>query len=107
MLVYLRIIFSILSAVCVGALIPIGAALGLPWALACLLGAGLFFLLMLMCKQSQEQKEQLFAEGSSESSTDSSKDGSKAASTENENELLEGNSTKTTILEQKNAEKDE
>ena len=96
MFLYLRIIFSVLSAVCVGALIPVGAALGLPWAFACLLGAGLFFLLMLLCKQSQERKEQLLTQNSSNESTDDSN----ATSTEHQTELLNENQTKTTIFEE-------
>ena len=57
MLLYLRIIFSILSALCVAALVPLGALVGWTWAGACLLGAFLFFGLTLLCKQSQELKE--------------------------------------------------
>lgn len=57
MFLYLRIIFSILSALCVGALIPLGVFLGFEWAGACLLGAILFFGLTLFFKQSQELKE--------------------------------------------------
>ncbi len=57
MFLYLRIVFSILSALCVGALIPLGVFLGFEWAGVCLLGAILFFGLTLFCKQSQELKE--------------------------------------------------
>ena len=57
MFLYLRIIFTILSAVCVAALIPLGALLGWSWAIYSFLGALLFFGLMLLCKQSQTFKE--------------------------------------------------
>ena len=53
----LRIIFTILSALCVAALFPLGMTLGWEPAGYCLLGAFLFFGLMLLCKQSQEAKE--------------------------------------------------
>ena len=58
MFLYLRIIFSILSALCVAALVPLGALVGWAWAGACLLGTFLFFGLTLLCKQSQELKEE-------------------------------------------------
>ena len=53
----LRVIFTILSAICLAALIPVGAFLGLEWALILLFGAGLFFALMHLCKSKQEQRE--------------------------------------------------
>ena len=52
----LRIIFTVLSAVCLGALIPI-ATFGWQYAVLCGVCAFFFFLLMLICKQSQEFKE--------------------------------------------------
>ena len=57
MFLYLRIVFSILSALFVAAIAPVGALLSLPWAGACLLGAFFFFGLTLLCKQRQEWEE--------------------------------------------------
>lgn len=53
----LRILFTILSAVCLAALMPLGYIFGFFAVLACSLGAALFFGLMLLCKQSQENVE--------------------------------------------------
>ncbi len=53
----LRIIFTILSAICLAALAPLGFWLGAVGALGAGLGAALFFGLMLLCKQSQENNE--------------------------------------------------
>ena len=58
MLLFLRIAFTVISALCLGALIPVGAILGWTYAILCGLGAFLFFVLMLLCKQAQEQREQ-------------------------------------------------
>lgn len=55
-MLYLRVIFTILSAVCIAALIPLGALFGWAWAGYCFLGALLFFVFMLLCKQSQDIK---------------------------------------------------
>ena len=55
-MLYLRIIFTILSALCIAALIPLGALFGWAWVGYCFLGALLFFVLMLLCKQSQDIK---------------------------------------------------
>ncbi len=57
MLVTLRILFTVISAVFVASILPVGAFLGWGWAGACGLFAVLFFVLMLLCKQSQEFKE--------------------------------------------------
>lgn len=51
-----RIVFTILSALCLGALIPLGI-FAWQYAVICGLGAFLFFVLMLLCKQAQEQRE--------------------------------------------------
>lgn len=59
MLLFLRIAFTVISALCLGALIPVGAILGWTYAILCGLGAFLFFVLMLLCKQAQEQREQV------------------------------------------------
>ena len=55
-MLYLRVIFTILSAVCIAALIPLGALFGWAWVGYCFLGALLFFVFMLLCKQSQDIK---------------------------------------------------
>ncbi|MBQ8308880.1 MAG: hypothetical protein IJX96_03500 [Clostridia bacterium] len=51
MLLYLQIAFTILSALCIAAVIPLGVWLGWTWAIAFGLAAFLFFGLMLLCKQ--------------------------------------------------------
>ncbi len=58
MFLKLRILFTVLAALCVAAVLP--AAVwggGLGFAL-CALGGVFFFLLMLLCKQSQEKAEE-------------------------------------------------
>ena len=54
----IRIICTIICALCLAAVMPIGTFFGLEAAILCGVGAGLFFLLMLLCKQSQEFKEE-------------------------------------------------
>jgi cytochrome c-type biogenesis protein CcmH/NrfG len=54
----LRIIFTVLSALCVAAVIPVGVAWGWPIGLGFVLGALLFFGLMLLCKQKQVEQEE-------------------------------------------------
>ena len=54
MFLKLRVFFTILSAVCIAAVIPFGAFFGWLWAGMTALFAFLFFVLMLLCKQSQE-----------------------------------------------------
>ena len=53
----LRILFTILSAVCLAALLPLGTFLGLAGFIPCALLAAIFFLLMMLCKQEQEKRE--------------------------------------------------
>ena len=53
-MLYLQIIFTVLSAVCIAALVPVGAFLGWVWAGICGISAFLFFMLMRLCKQSRE-----------------------------------------------------
>ena len=55
---YLRIVFTILSAVCVAGAVPFGFLFGWWAAGACALGAMIFFGLMLLCKNSQEKAEE-------------------------------------------------
>lgn len=53
----LRIIFTILSAVCLAAAIPLGIFFDFVGIVSAALGAGIFFVLMLLFKQSQEFAE--------------------------------------------------
>ena len=53
----LRIIFTVLCAVCLLAVFPVGAFWDFKYAMPILLLAGFFFLAMLFCKNRQEQKE--------------------------------------------------
>ena len=53
----LRIIFTILSALCLAAILPAGTFGGMPYVLICAGGAGVFFLLMLLCKKWQDKKK--------------------------------------------------
>ena len=66
----LRIVFTILSAICLAVAIPLGIAFDFPGILCAAIGAGIFFLLMLICKQSQEaaerKQQELLAESSQE-----------------------------------------
>lgn len=54
---FLRILFTILSALCVTAAFIVGAYLGFPWIIASVLAAFLFFMLMLLFKQKQEERD--------------------------------------------------
>jgi fatty acid desaturase len=48
-----RIIFTIISVVCVAAVIPLGALLGWIWAGVAAVAAFLFYAMMLWCKSHQ------------------------------------------------------
>ena len=50
-MIVLQIIFTILSALCLAALLPAGTFGGMPYFLVCAGGAGVFFLLVLLCKK--------------------------------------------------------
>jgi hypothetical protein len=50
----LRIIFTLLAATCLVAVVPIGTFLGLGWAGWTAVGAGACFIFMLLCKQEEE-----------------------------------------------------
>ncbi|MBQ8291379.1 MAG: hypothetical protein IJX88_02560 [Clostridia bacterium] len=54
MLTKLQVLFTVLSALCVAAVMPVGVWLGFAWAIGFILGAVLFFGLMLLCKQSAQ-----------------------------------------------------
>ena len=53
----LRIIFTVISAIFVASVIPVGAMYSWLAAGVCAVGAFLFFGLMLLCKQKQEEDE--------------------------------------------------
>lgn len=57
MLVKLRITFTILSAICAAAVVPVGSFFGLIGALICVVAAIMFFCIMLGFKSKQEAKE--------------------------------------------------
>ncbi|MBQ8295300.1 MAG: hypothetical protein IJX87_02565 [Clostridia bacterium] len=57
MFLRLRILFTILSAICLAVLFPVGTFFGWGWAGMCGLLAALFFGVMLLCKQSQLAQE--------------------------------------------------
>lgn len=59
MFLKLRILFTILSAICLALILPATAFLG--WQYLGIFGGGalLFFLAMLLCKQKQEESEPL------------------------------------------------
>lgn len=53
----LRILFTILAAICLAVVMPVTLFLGWTWSGICILCALLFFGLMLLCKQAQEKQE--------------------------------------------------
>ena len=53
----LRILFTVLSAACIAAFLPVGSLAGWGYAAICAAGAFCFFALMLLCKQSQNNAE--------------------------------------------------
>lgn len=55
MFLKLRIVFTILAAASIAIVLPVGALWGWGWAGCCGLVAALFFGLMLLCKQKQEE----------------------------------------------------
>lgn len=54
----LRIIFTVLSAVCVLPVVFLGVYVGLPWAILCALAAAAFFGLAALFKKLQEAEEE-------------------------------------------------
>lgn len=68
-----RILFTILAALCVAAALPVGALYGFVWAGIFAFSAFLFYGLMLICKQNQEEMEKktgTFSESNSETQPD-------------------------------------
>ena len=57
MLLYLQIALTILSALCIALVIPLGSWLGLGWAIGLALAAVMFFMLMKLCKQTLQFRE--------------------------------------------------
>ena len=57
MLVKLRILFTILAALCVAAVVPIGMFFNMIGAMICIVLAIMFFSIMLGFKNAQEKKE--------------------------------------------------
>ena len=57
MLLKLQIFFTILSAICIAVIIPVGAFLDWKYAIVCALLAFLFFGAMLLCKQAIQAKQ--------------------------------------------------
>ena len=53
----LRILFTVLSAICLAAFLPVGALAGWGYAAICAAGALCFFALMMICKQNQLNAE--------------------------------------------------
>ena len=58
MFLKLRILFTILSALCLAFAVTAGVIWGFTWTIILGLGAGLFFMLMLYFKRAQEAQEQ-------------------------------------------------
>ncbi len=53
----LRILFTCISALALVGLFPMGLIFDTAGIVACVLVAGIFFMLMLLCKQAQEKRE--------------------------------------------------
>lgn len=53
----LRIVFTVISAIFIALVIPVGALHSWTAAILCAMGAFLFFGLMLLCKQKQEEDD--------------------------------------------------
>ena len=53
----LQIIFTVLAALCLGAILPAGTFGGLTYVFICAGGAGFFFVLMLLCKKIRRKSQ--------------------------------------------------
>ena len=72
MLLYLQITLTILSAICVALVLPLGVWLGFGWAITLAVAGFAFFMLMKLCKQTREfrgETEQFPTENSDSSPT--------------------------------------
>ena len=70
----LRILFTVLSALCLIALLPMGTFFGLSAFIPTALCAGIFFFVMLFCKQEQEKREPEQEENSTKEQISSKED---------------------------------
>lgn len=66
MLLFFQIFFTVLSAICVGAVVPLGMWLGWLWAGLAVLGAILCYVFMLLCKQTRALRGEIPIEEPSE-----------------------------------------
>ena len=66
MLLFFQIFFTVLSAICVGAVVPLGMWLGWLWAGIAVLGAILCYVFMLLCKQTRALRGEIPIEEPSE-----------------------------------------
>ena len=66
MLLFFQIFFTVLSAICVGAVVPLGMWLGWLWAGIAVLGAILCYVFMLLCKQTRVLRGEIPVEEPSE-----------------------------------------
>ncbi len=57
MLKTLRIVFTVIAALCVAAVFPVGTLLHWIWAVGLVVAAVIFACLMLFCKRKMEEKE--------------------------------------------------
>jgi len=81
----LRIIFTILSAICIAAVLPVGAFFNLTWAIITALAAFLLYLLMLVCKQAQEKQDATKEKATHTSEPQQESDPNTTVSTNNDN----------------------
>ena len=66
MFLKLRILFTVLAAVCATLVLPVGTWFDLGWAIGVVLLGVAFFFLMLICKQKQEAQEALQSQNSTQ-----------------------------------------
>ena len=101
MFLRLRILFTILSAICLAALFPVGTFFGWGWAGACGLVAFLFFGVMLLCKQSQQMQESSTTDG--DDGADSNDEDAYNKAVEEENTEISDSDTDATTTDTTNA----
>ena len=88
MFLKLRILFTVLAAVCATLVLPVGTWFDLGWAIAVAVLGVAFFVIMLLCKQQQELEE-----GAFESNTDTNLGNSSSKELENTSEKTSENSS--------------
>ena len=79
MLLFFQIFFTVLSAICVGAVVPLGMWLGWLWAGLAVLGAILCYVFMLLCKQTRALRGEIPVEEPSETEETENAETSKEA----------------------------